>query len=93
MSTLAGLTSSRQCLQRALHEIRDTVPSNKCFGYGGDYRYPELSYARAKIARLNISQVLAEKVTEGSCSEQEALELGRKLLHDNPDALFGGSSD
>ncbi len=75
--------------RRALHDMLDAVPSNKIFGYGGDYRYPELSYAHAKIARRNVAQVLAEKVSEGSCSEEEALELGRKLLHDNPDALFG----
>ena len=75
--------------RRALHEMLDTVPSNKILGYGGDYRYPELSYAHAKMARRNIAQVLAEKVSEGSCSGEEALELGRKLLHDNPDALFG----
>ena len=75
--------------RRALHEMLETVPSNKIFGYGGDYRYPELSYAHAKMARRNIAQVLAEKVSEGSCSGEEALALGRKLLHDNPDALFG----
>ena len=80
---------SPSAARRALHEMLDTVPSNKIFGYGGDYRYPELSYAHAKMARRNISQVLAEKLSEGSCSEDEALELGRKLLHDNPDALFG----
>jgi len=45
------------------------------------------------MARPNISQVLMEKVSEGCCSEKEALELGRKLLHDNPDALFRGSND
>ena len=78
--------------RRALHEFLDTVPSNKIFGYGGDYRYPELSYAHAKMARRNISQVLTEKVSEGACSEEDALELGRKLLHDNPDALFGASN-
>ena len=75
--------------RRALHEMLDTVPSNKIFGYGGDYRYPELSYAHSKLARRNVAQVLAEKLSEGSCSEEEAMELGRKLLHDNPDALFG----
>ena len=80
---------SPSAARRALHEMLDTVPSNKIFGYGGDYRYPELSYAHAKIARRNVAHVLAEKVSEGSCSEGEALQLGRKLLHDNPDALFG----
>ncbi len=80
---------SPSAARRALHEMVDTVPSNKIFGFGGDYRYPELSYAHAKIARRNIAHVLAEKVSEGSCSKQEALALGRKVLHDNPDALFG----
>ena len=80
---------SPSAARRALHEMLETVPSNKIFGYGGDYRYPELSYAHAKMARRNIAQVLAEKVSDGSCSGDEALELGRKLLHDNPDALFG----
>ena len=72
----------------ALHEFLETVPYNKIFGFGGDYRYPELSYAHCVIARRNIAQVLAEKTAEGFCSEQEALDIGRALLHDNPARLF-----
>lgn len=75
--------------RRALHELLETVPANKIFGYGGDYRYPELSYAHAKIARGNVAQVLSEKIQEGYCSERESLELARMILHDNPDVLFG----
>ena len=45
------------------------------------------------MARFNISQVLTEKVSEGSCPEEETRGLSRMLLHDNPDALFGGSND
>ncbi len=75
--------------RHALHEMLDTVPSNKILGFGGDYRYPELSYAHSRIARQNIARVLADKVGEGCCSEEEALELAHRLLHDNPDALFG----
>jgi glucuronate isomerase len=74
--------------RRALHEFLDTVPANKIFGFGGDYRYPELSYAHARMARRNIAQVLAEKTEHGDCTEQEALELARLLLHDNPACLF-----
>jgi len=75
--------------RRALHEMLETVPANKLFGYGGDYRYPELSYAHAKMARRNISQVLTEKVEEGFCTETEAVKLAQMLLHDNPDQMFG----
>ena len=80
---------SASATRRALHEMLETVPANKIFGYGGDYRYPELSYAHAKIARRNLAQVLSEKVEERFCSESESLELARMILHDNPDALFG----
>ena len=75
--------------RRALHEMLETVPVNKIFGYGGDYRFPELSYAHAKMARRNIAQVMAEKVEEGFCSEAEALQIAQMILHDNPDRMFG----
>jgi len=74
--------------RRALGEFLETVPVNKIFGFGGDYRYPELSYAHLKIARRNIAQVLAEKVEEGFCDEAEAVEIARLLLDENPARLF-----
>ncbi len=77
-------TVSRQ----ALHEYLDTVPVNKIFGFGGDYRYPELSYAHLVMARRNIARVLAEKITDGIFDEEEALRIARLLLHDNVKRLF-----
>lgn len=72
----------------ALSEMLETVPANKILGFGGDYRYVELSYAHAKMARAGIAQVLSEKVAQGWCSESEALETARMLLHDNAARLF-----
>jgi predicted TIM-barrel fold metal-dependent hydrolase len=72
----------------AMHEFLDAVPANKIMGYGGDYRYPELSYAHLVIARKNIVQVLAERTEAGQNTENEAAELARMLLHDNPAAVF-----
>jgi uncharacterized protein len=74
--------------RRSLHEFLETVPYTKIFGFGGDYRYPELSYAHCKMARRNIIQVLAENTEEGFCSEQEAFDIGRALLHDNAARFF-----
>lgn len=74
--------------RRALHEFLETIPVNKIFGFGGDYRYPELSYAHAKLARQSIARVLAEKTETNFCSEAEALEIGQMLLRDNASALF-----
>lgn len=72
----------------ALHEFLDSVPANKIMGFGGDYRYPELSYAHLVIARRNIVEVLAERTEAGQNTESDAAELARMLLHDNPAALF-----
>jgi uncharacterized protein len=75
--------------RRALDEYLETVPANKILGFGGDYRYPELTYAHARMARANVAQVLAEKVESGVFRENEALETGRMLLRDNAIRLFG----
>lgn len=72
----------------ALHEMLDSVPVNKIFGFGGDYRYPELSYAHLVMARQNIARVLAERVEDGQNTENEARHIGRMLLADNPARLF-----
>jgi predicted TIM-barrel fold metal-dependent hydrolase len=78
--------------RRALHEFLDTVPVNKIFGYGGDYRYPELSYAHLVMARKNIARVLSERVEDGVHTEDEALQIGRLLLHDNAMRVFPRAS-
>jgi len=75
--------------RRAMHEMLETVPANKIFGYGGDYRYPELSYAHAKMARRNVAQVMTEKVQERFCTDTEALKIAEMILHGNPHAMFG----
>jgi len=74
--------------RRALDEYLETVPVNKILAFGGDYRFPELTYAHAKIARRNLAQVLAAKVEAGLFGEDQALEIGRLLLRDNALALF-----
>jgi len=43
--------------RRALDEYLETIPVNKILGSGGDYRYPELTYAHARLARSNIARV------------------------------------
>ena len=74
--------------RRALHEFLETVPLNKIMGFGGDYNFAELSYAHAKMARRNIAQVLATNVEAGTHTENDAVEIGRMLLCDNPLSLF-----
>ncbi len=75
--------------RRALDEYLETVPVNKILGFGGDYRYPELTYAHAKMARGIVAQALAGKVEAGLFNEKQALEIGRMLLRENAIDLFG----
>ncbi len=74
--------------RRTLHDYLETIPVNKIFAFGGDYRFPELTYAHAKMARRNVARVLAEKTQEGFCSEQEALEIGELILRENAARFF-----
>lgn len=75
--------------RRTLDEYLETVPLNKILGFGGDYRYPELTYAHAKMARRNVVQVLGDKVEAGTMTEADAVHAGRLILRDNAMALFG----
>jgi predicted TIM-barrel fold metal-dependent hydrolase len=74
--------------RRTLDEYLEIVPVNKIIAFGGDYRFAELTYAHAKMARRNVSQVLAAKVEAGLFTEDQALEIGRLLLRENALALF-----
>ena len=74
--------------RRTLSEWIEILPSNKIFGFGGDYIIVEGAYAHAKIARDNIAQVLTEKVEEGYFSSSQAMEFARKILRDNALDVF-----
>lgn len=74
--------------RRALREMLDALPYSKILGFGGDYRYVELSYGHAKMARANITRVLAEMAEEGALGEQQAVEMAQAILADNAARLF-----
>ncbi|MDP7415282.1 MAG: amidohydrolase family protein [Dehalococcoidales bacterium] len=74
--------------RRLLHELIETVPSNKIMAYGGDAITVEMAYGHARMARQVVARVLSEKVTEGYLNENEATALARKILRDNPADLF-----
>ncbi len=73
---------------RMLHEAIETVPANKIFAFGGDFIIPEGSYGHSVMARRTVSRVLTEKVEDGYLSEDEAAALARRILRDNPAALY-----
>ena len=72
----------------ALADFLDAVPYNKIMGFGGDYAFVDGIYGHLLLARENISRVLADKVEQGVCSIDRALEIAWHLLYSNPKALF-----
>jgi predicted TIM-barrel fold metal-dependent hydrolase len=74
--------------RRALDEYLETVPLNKLFAFGGDYKHVELTYAHAKIARQNVARVLAWKIQDGFCTEREAREIAQMILYENAARFF-----
>ena len=75
--------------RRALSDFLDAVPANKIHGFGGDFIFIEGSYGHAIMAKDNIARVLAEKVSEGSITEERARQIARWILRDNPVDWFG----
>ncbi|MDZ7639709.1 MAG: amidohydrolase family protein [Bryobacterales bacterium] len=74
--------------RRALGEMLDAVPFTKIMGFGGDYRYVELTYGHARMARQNIARVLAELVEDRAFEETAAIEIAQAILAKNPARLF-----
>lgn len=74
----------------ALDEYIDLIPLNKIIGFGGDYssRCVEKVYGHLKMARENIAEVLAGRIDRGLMGFDEAVEICRLWLYENPRQLY-----
>lgn len=75
--------------RQSLSEWIDLVPAYRLLGFGSDVGWPEMIYGHLIMARACIADVLAEKVQRDFLSKTAALDLVRKMLHDNPVELYG----
>ncbi|MEA2063085.1 MAG: amidohydrolase family protein, partial [Gemmatimonadota bacterium] len=71
-----------------LHQWLETVPVNKIMAFGGDYLFPEGVYGHSLVARQMVAETLAEKVEAGYFTEDEAVEIARRLLRENAIDIF-----
>jgi uncharacterized protein len=69
--------------RRWLDEWLETVPHNKIFTFGGDYRFVEGAYAHSRIARQVVADVISGKVESGYITENEGYALVPALLREN----------
>lgn len=72
-----------------LHQAIEMVPSNKILAFGGDFIIPEGTYGHSVMARQAIGRVLTRKVEENYLTEEDAGIMARRILRENPAALFG----
>lgn len=74
---------------RGLDECIDILGSDKIIGFGSDVRWMvEKVYGHAHLAKWNIARVLAARVDNGWMDLDEAKQLGRQWLFDNPARIY-----
>ena len=72
-----------------LERATKTLPHSKIHGFGGDYGdVPEYAAAHLEIARENIAVALTGLVEGRWIDEDEAIDLARHWLFDNPNRFF-----
>jgi hypothetical protein len=74
---------SYQGFRQALTSWIENVPMNKIFAWGGDHTILEQSYGSLLVARELVADVLADLVEKDYFDEELALEVARRILHDN----------
>lgn len=74
--------------KRILRIVIELLPSNKVFGFGGDYMFVEGTYAAQKITKKAITDVLCEEIESGYFSYEDAIEYSSKILFTNPEKLY-----
>lgn len=81
---------SPMMVRSALPEYVDIVPINKLIAFGGDYSAPavEKVWGHLVIARENIAHALAQLITDGRMSKDEALWMAKLWFYDNPARLY-----
>lgn len=81
---------SQEMTCSALSEWIDLIPVTKIIGFGGDYSIPvEKIYGHLVMAREDIAEVLARKISKGLMKRSEALEIARMWFYENPVELYG----
>jgi uncharacterized protein len=67
-----------------------TMPHTKIHGFGGDYGdEPEFTAAHLQVARENITAALTNLIEAGWLDEEQAFEIAKGWLFNNPNRFFG----
>jgi hypothetical protein len=76
-------------MRQVFRERLDMLPVSKQIGFFSDAYVIEWTHAKATVIRHVLARVLAERVSEGRWSRDDALRFARAILHDSPASLLG----
>ncbi len=81
---------SQKAAFRAMSEVIETIPVNKVIGFGGDYspRALEKVYGHLTMAKEDIAEVIAERITKGWMDFDGGIEIIKNWFYDNPANLY-----
>jgi len=80
---------STHLYKEILNKLIEIIPSNKIFGFGGDYMFVEGLYGSQKLARKAIAELLYKKIKENYFTFEQAIDFARKILFLNPNSIYG----
>jgi hypothetical protein len=75
--------------RQVLSERLDMLPSNKQVAFFSDAYCAEWSYAKARILRRVLAEVLAERIDRSQLNRTEARDVARSILYETPQSLLG----
>jgi glucuronate isomerase len=75
-------------IRQVMEERLDMLPTNKQVGFFSDAYCVEWAYAKAVMVRMQLAQVLAQKVEQGQYTRDEAVEIALAICHDSARELL-----
>ncbi|CAG8448898.1 10008_t:CDS:10 [Ambispora leptoticha] len=79
---------SRYAQLQTLHEIISLTPTNKILFSTDGHHVPEVFYCAVVDARDTLTKVLIETIENGDLSNEEAIEIAKKILFFNANSVY-----
>ncbi len=76
-------------IEAVMRERLDMLPACKQVGFFSDAYCLEWVYAKLRIVRHLLAQVLAQKVWQGQYTRDDAISVARAILYESPQTLLG----
>ncbi len=78
-----------EAIRQVMGERLDMLPVNKQVGFFSDAYCVEWSYAKSRLVRKLLAQVLGQRIEQGQYSLDDALSIARAICYDAPQTLLG----